>query len=545
MKSMKKKKKPKPERSASSVPAAFDPHALDASKAAAARAAFKSAKPYTHVHLYGLFEQESLLAVRRELGTLHRTFKETDLFKLYQSGDLANLSADIPEHAAALPAMIQLRAALYSEPFRAFVRSVTGCAPLTAQQDCSCNMYRKGGHLLCHDDVIGTRCVSYIVYLSRPGKSWKPRLGGALELYELGPDGATVEPSPVSALPPEFGSMVMFTVQPGVSYHAVQEVQANEPRLSVSGWFHAATPPAGADSAASLAQLQHQGRHDQGARPRAVRPPRPRPGLSSAQEQRLALLVSPVYLRAGTIAAVRAQLEAQGAALLTDFLRPEIAHVLRRATAAADTKDGLGGGTLPPHLAGQRRKGWRAVGPPQLRRYLRHTPPKRAAAAEEGGKAGGKVGVGARLQAVRALMHSAPFVQLLSALSGHSASRCASEVRRFRPGLDYTLAHVGTLRAQSSLEATLSFVADEPHAAAQWDSGDVGGFECYVPSSDEGAAEVYRADEDSEGVTSVHPIANALSLVVRRPNVMKFVKYVSAAAAGSRWDVAAEYLGEP
>ena len=56
-------------------------------------------------------------------------------------------------------------------------------APLTGQTDCSCNVYAHGGHLLCHDDVIGTRCVSYILYLSRPGKQWLPRLGGALELY--------------------------------------------------------------------------------------------------------------------------------------------------------------------------------------------------------------------------------------------------------------------------------------------------------------------------------------------------------------------------
>ena len=31
------------------------------------------------------------------------------------------------------------------------------------------------------------------------------------------------------------------------------------------------------------------------------------------------------------------------------------------------------------------------------------------------------------------------------------------------------------------------------------------------------------------------------TLVLRRPDTMKFVKYVSAAAPGSRWDVAAEY----
>ena len=56
-------------------------------------------------------------------------------------------------------------------------------------------MYARGSHLLCHDDVIGTRCVSYILYLSRPGQQWVPRLGGALELYatdEAGGAGCSI-----------------------------------------------------------------------------------------------------------------------------------------------------------------------------------------------------------------------------------------------------------------------------------------------------------------------------------------------------------------
>jgi hypothetical protein len=117
-------------------------------------------------------------------------------------------------------------------------------------------------------------------------------------------------------------------------------------------------------------------------------------------------------------------------------------------------------------------------------------------------------------------------------------------VRRFRPGLDYTLAHVSTACDAVSLDATLSFVASAPAALAQWDSGDVGGFECHVEASAEdahGAAEVYRAADDTAGVTSIHAAPNALSLVVRQPETMKFIKYVSCAAPGSRWDVAAEY----
>ena len=129
-------------------------------------------------------------------------------------------------------------------------------------------------------------------------------------------------------------------------------------------------------------------------------------------------------------------------------------------------------------------------------------------------------------------------------MSGLKPATCASEVRRFRPGLDYSLAHVGTQSAVPTLDATLVYVGQSPQSCALWDSGDVGGFECHVPASKEdehGAAEVYRATDDTEGVTSIHASCNSLSLVYRAPESMKFIKYVSADAPGSRWDVAAEY----
>ncbi len=98
---------------------------------------------------------------------------------------------------------------------QAFIREVTGCGELADKTDCSCNVYAKGGHLLCHDDVIGTRrCVSvccvakpqhdsvlrphlqrltynalprvsWIIYLTDPEDPWEAKDGGALELYPL------------------------------------------------------------------------------------------------------------------------------------------------------------------------------------------------------------------------------------------------------------------------------------------------------------------------------------------------------------------------
>lgn len=49
-------------------------------------------------------------------------------------------------------------------------------------------------------------------------------------------------------------------------------------------------------------------------------------------------------------------------------------------------------------------------------------------------------------------------------------------------------------------------------------------------------------DEDDDGaLLTVQAGFNRLLLVLRDEGVMRFVKYVSAAAPGSRWDVCAEY----
>jgi prolyl 3-hydroxylase /prolyl 3,4-dihydroxylase len=56
------------------------------------------------------------------------------------------------------------------------------------------------------------------------------------------------------------------------------------------------------------------------------------------------------------------------------------------------------------------------------------------------------------------------------------------------------------------------------------------------------AAESYRPhDNPEEDLLSVFAATNALSLVRRGKNLMRFVKYVSASAPSSRWDVTAEY----
>jgi prolyl 3-hydroxylase /prolyl 3,4-dihydroxylase len=110
----------------------------------------------------------------------------------------------------------------------------------------SVNSYRKGCHLLNHDDVIGSRRVSYILYMPLPcDEPWDVAWGGALELYaaKVNSEGGENEPEdiPTKSIPPSWNQFIFFEVQPGRSFHSVEEVVVDgdgRERLSISGWFH-------------------------------------------------------------------------------------------------------------------------------------------------------------------------------------------------------------------------------------------------------------------------------------------------------------------
>ena len=58
----------------------------------------------------------------------------------------------------------------------------------------------------------------------------------------------------------------------------------------------------------------------------------------------------------------------------------------------------------------------------------------------------------------------------------------------------------------------------------------------------DGDADVDGDGDDEDGtLLTVQPGFNRLLLVLRDEGVMRFVKYVSAAAEGSRWDVCGEF----
>ena len=186
---------------------------------------------------------------------LKATFKESDLFRVYQSIDLGNLDPSDATLTEVMPALMKLRANLYSPKWRSFIEQISGVekGSLIDKVDSAVNCHDKGCHLLCHDDVIGTRKVSYILYLTDPKPEWKDEDGGRLELYESLVEQSAIDKDnceekrekgtetrvpgvfPVKTILPKFNSMAYFVVEPGVSFHSVQEVLCDRPRLSIQG----------------------------------------------------------------------------------------------------------------------------------------------------------------------------------------------------------------------------------------------------------------------------------------------------------------------
>lgn len=201
---------------------------------------------------------ELLRNVRTEIqDNLSFTPKETDIYKIHQSGDLANLDGLDDSSLKLLPSLLTLRDALYSSTFRDYLSTITGAGALSGRKtDMAINVYTPGCHLLCHDDVIGSRRVSYILYLTDPDIPWKEEWGGALRLYPIvehtSEDGKVIKvPSPDHdlSIPPAFNQLSFFAVQPGESFHDVEEVYASKGgddeanddvrvRTAISGWYH-------------------------------------------------------------------------------------------------------------------------------------------------------------------------------------------------------------------------------------------------------------------------------------------------------------------
>jgi Rps23 Pro-64 3,4-dihydroxylase Tpa1-like proline 4-hydroxylase len=547
------------------------------------RDSYARAKPFPHLQLKEVFATDFLRAVRAQvIENCSGSLKETDIYKVYQTGELRNLDALRTTEQARLGKLRSLRDLLYSERFRRYLEDLTGCCDPSRgehldgdQIDCSINVYTQGCHLLCHDDAIGTRRLSYILYLTEPDRAWAEEDGGRLQLFALNvpekdqEDSAEPQAYPSVSLLPEWNTMTVFQVLPGRSFHAVEEVRSSEtPRLSISGWYHVrACKDADEEGPeASLQQLQR--RRQQPLKlfawpaPVAATVPageaeieKSSRFLSDADREYLHEYLQPEYLQDKTLRVIRAQFCRDSSIQLHNFLRIEsIVQPLLKALRHSDAA------WRPNWQDPDKRQemhqdpsNWVTVGPAHRQRFLAYhalsdvQPPIQE--------------LESMLDRLDKLFSSLSMARYFALLTGIDASYGRfrgyhRRIRRFRPGLDYMLATHDSLVPPEEpflLDATLCFVDDsDADSAEQWQSGEFGGYECYIDAGDgDDDPSIYRDTDEIEDdsnpsnhLLNLPPASNTLNLVLRDHNVLRFVKYISDAAPSSRLDLAYEYALE-
>ncbi|KAI0446741.1 Oxoglutarate and iron-dependent oxygenase degradation C-term-domain-containing protein [Xylaria telfairii] len=453
--------------------------------------AYAESAPYKHAVINELIDDKLLRAVRNEIkDNVMFTPKETDIYKIHQSGDLANLDGLGDDALAKLPSLLALRDAMYSQPFRDYVAHVTGCGPLSGRKtDMAINVYTPGCYLLCHDDVIGSRKVSYILYLTDPDIPWKPEWGGALRLFPVktleGKDGQSAHtpvPDVSKVIPPAWNQLSFFAVQPGKSFHDVEEVyhadskaqlvrEGGRVRMAISGWFH--IPQLGEDGYVEGAEeqntknsglMQLQGNPDQYDAPQPQPIPVKEEGENDFNEADLEFLLrfmAPTYLTPDTLEQVSERFDVDSSITLPNLLGKKFAARLRAYVTAQEEASK----ELPDDTAKlEKETSWRVAKPPHKHRYLYLAP-----SSNEEKKKRKKSSSKDKSKASRDDESDSPVRELLDEFLPSPqfrrwlqiATGCTIEshdvlARRFRRGRDYTLAtgHEGKPRLELNLGIT-------------------------------------------------------------------------------------------
>lgn len=558
---------------------------------------YARSEPYKHSVISSLINDELLRSVRLEIKeNVHFTPKETDIYKIHQSGDLANLDGLDDAALEKLPSLLRLRDALYSATFRKYVATITGSGELSGRKtDMAINVYTPGCHLLCHDDVIGSRRVSYILYLTDPDIPWKEEWGGALRLFptktfedDTGERTKTPSPDFTKVIPPAWNQLSFFAVQPGESFHDVEEVyhaankeqlekEGGRIRMAISGWYHipqigeegyvkGAEEKWGANS--SLVQLQgHPNRYDfPKEKLVTVETPSEKTEEKTLEEADFDFLLkymAPTYLTPDTLEEVSERFLDLSSVTLDGLLSKKYSERMKAYIEAQEASP------LPASSAEIEKGSWKVAKPPHKHRFLYKQPSDKA----DDKKTSGSTEMDLITELLEVFFPSPQFLKWLQIATECEVENSNILARRFRSGLDYSLAtsHDGQPRLELSLGLTPTpgWGADEDkdddeaekeeaangkskangkkRVEEEDDLEDVGGHEVYMAGDDEngdGDAAIYKTSSDAEddNVLFTMPASwNKMSIVLRDSGVLKFVKYVSKNAKGDRWDISAAY----
>ncbi|KAI2363545.1 putative component of NuA3 histone acetyltransferase complex, partial [Ophidiomyces ophidiicola] len=561
--------------------ARFGPGLFDKATLNKYKNAYAHSEPYKHGVICPLIAPELLRSVRSEIQEhLSFTEKETDIYKIFQSGDLANLDGLDDASLSRLPSLLKLRDALYSLSFREYLSEVTGAGKLSGRKtDMAINVYTGGCHLLCHDDVIGTRRVSYILYLTDPDAPWKPSYGGALRLFPTttktdanGDEVKVPTPDFTLSIPPAFNQLSFFTVQPGESFHDVEEVyhidgegseqeKKERVRMAISGWFH--IPQEGEDGyepgleeklaeRSSLQQLQGQGdefdrpqpqvvEYEEAADPSAAKGKGKQAATDSDTDKEfteedldfLLKYMAPSYLTPDVSEQLSEIFDSESSLSLERIFSDKFASRIRTYIESQE-KEALP--TASDEI--EKQTDWKVSRPPHKHRYL-YQQPRLSVDDQE------KTPI---QEIVEVLLPSKAFKKWLMK---------ATDLDDFED------------EADSDSEEDKNGTSSKPKK--EDDGPSVGGYEIYMAAEDDdeegdddaAAAEkvpsstgtkskikktkadpaIYRsaADNEDDGILfSMGAGWNRMSVVLRDRGALKFVKYVSRSAKGDRWDVTGE-----
>lgn len=537
-------------------------------------------QPYRWGTITDLMDPQLLKNVRNEvLLEIAFTKKETDIYKVFQSGDLANLSGLNWDDLSRLPSLYKLRAAIYSEEFRDMISGVTKCGKLSGlKTDMSINTYNKGCHLLTHDDVIGSRRLSFILYLPEPGKKWKSSYGGALRLFP-----AVVPNVPhtdyLAKLVPQFNQIAFFTVQPGLSFHDVEEVREDRQRLSIQGWFHIPQPgepgyvkgeQEATEARSTLQQLQSKElqeydfpkpvRND--FSPLEVETLLEKKTLSADETEYLSKFLNVEYLKPGNLERLQTTFLDESIVELTNIFNAEYAKVLHRSLRHTELE------TDTPQTSKDIQFPWKCAVPPHKQRYMYIDGTSTLDMSEKGVKFANAIGpseapnfsvtsqahqlsdTDRKLCEISSFIKSRAFRKWLVQVTGLVPTSDQVLARRFRPGHDFILATTTEkdLARENELNLLLEATFNLTPTAANsktWALGEFGGYELCMHNDDEQDEDdpaIYRGGNDDSSVLYTGQCQwNTLCLMLRDPTVLKFVKYVSVNAKGSRWDISCQW----
>ncbi|PVU94998.1 hypothetical protein BB561_002123 [Smittium simulii] len=497
---------------------------------------YEISKPFKYCEISPIFENKLLKDVQTEIiDNLNFTLKETDIYAYNQSGDLANLDGLPADEKNKLPSLKLLRDAIYSPQFRSFVSKITGCGPLSGiKTDMSTNIFKDTNYLLLHDDVIEDRIISFIIYLPTLNgkKDWEPAEGGALELYPVIDNSSVPHISPETSLSTRWNKIVFFEVKPGYSFHSVSEVIAKDPkvqRLSIQGWFHApqksevgySSIPKTLSHTPTLKQI-HMGddylsftkiETPQNASHNLV--------LSNDDKAYLEIFVNPDYLSDKIIQQTQNLFLEQSYIQLGKFLNFDNSAKLEEIIKVADKLDNFNTTNLPYHGSGECGR-WKVRGPSVLRRFLELDGPSGSNTADKG--INDHQLLTFTLASLRdELFKSEAFRNWISIVTQVDIGSYRGSVRRFRPGLDYVLASKTGI-TNPTIDVNLSLTPiDSTEDKNLWQSGQVGGYECYLTvEPDDTPASVYKRLDDEDPLLTVPASWNTLNLVYCEPEVLKF-----------------------